>query len=78
MACAITIKLDNVLYVQQETIMNGRRIYRDESEINGNYLMYDYSDYSWRITSDFNSEEATLFTTSTVKCQTYTNTYYSD
>ena len=66
MACATTIKLDNVLYVQQNVVMNGRRIYRDESEIDGNYLMYDYADYTWRITPDYHSEEATLFNTSTV------------
>ena len=66
MACATTVKLDNVLYVQQDIVMNGRRLYRDESEINGNYLMYDYADYTWRITPDYNSEAATLFNTSNV------------
>ena len=70
MACATTLKLDNVLYVQQEIVMNGRRIYRDESEINGNYLMYDYADYTWRITPDYHAEQATLFNTSDVTCQT--------
>ena len=70
MACATTIKLDNVLYVQQDIVMNGRRIYRDESEITGNYLMYDYDDFTWRITPDYLTESATLFNTSAVTYQT--------
>ena len=61
-ACPATVKLDGNFYQEIDLMLQGRNVYKDNS--NENYLIYEGTNQSWVVSPNLNAQPTIMQTTS--------------